>query len=176
MQEKEKLNILRHSRHDWMNIVQVIKGNLQLDRKDRVYDILNEVTRRAEHEAKLSDLNTPDLAYTLITFNWQWQKFHLDIEMIGKPIDCARHEKCWLKFFSHFFEKLNEQSDSTTDPTLLVSFHLQEKPYIEFDFQGGIEDMQNMQNWLAEWQVSSSCYVENIVANEQELVFVLNKK
>ena len=35
------INALRQTRHDWLNVMQLIKGNLALKRYDRIEEIIN---------------------------------------------------------------------------------------------------------------------------------------
>ena len=39
---------LRHSRHDWLNKVQLIKGNLSLQRMDHINKIIQQIINRQE--------------------------------------------------------------------------------------------------------------------------------
>lgn len=59
----ELIHLLSHSRHDWMNKLQLIKGNLTLKKYDRVFEIIDEVVIEAQHESKLSNLRIPRAAY-----------------------------------------------------------------------------------------------------------------
>ena len=45
MIEKEwnTVEVLRHARHDWLNKLQLIKGNLDLNELDRAKEIINEI-------------------------------------------------------------------------------------------------------------------------------------
>ena len=62
---------LMYFRHDWMNKLQLIKGNLSLQKYDRVVEIIDEMVIDAKHESKLSNLKTPHLAFDFLTFNWK---------------------------------------------------------------------------------------------------------
>ncbi|BBP91222.1 hypothetical protein BsIDN1_48400 [Bacillus safensis] len=56
----ELIDLLSRSRHDWMNKLQLIKGNLTLEKYDRVFEIIEEMVIEAQHESKLSNLkNSP---------------------------------------------------------------------------------------------------------------------
>ncbi|MGM2794016.1 Spo0B domain-containing protein, partial [Bacillus cereus group sp. BC91] len=67
----ELIYLLSRSRHDWMNKLQLIKGNLTLEKYDRVFEIIEEMVIEAQHESKLSNLKIPQLAYYFLTFNWE---------------------------------------------------------------------------------------------------------
>ncbi|WP_312471145.1 Spo0B domain-containing protein, partial [Neobacillus sp.] len=41
--EWDIVEVLRHSRHDWLNRLQLIKGNLDLNRIDRAKAVIDEI-------------------------------------------------------------------------------------------------------------------------------------
>jgi stage 0 sporulation protein B (sporulation initiation phosphotransferase) len=65
------IEVLRHSRHDWLNKLQLIKGNLDLNRIDRAKAIIDEIVIETQHETKLSNLHIPLFASLLIRANWE---------------------------------------------------------------------------------------------------------
>ncbi|MDG5470938.1 Spo0B domain-containing protein [Jeotgalibacillus sp. ET6] len=65
------LELLQHSRHDWMNRLQMIKGNLELENIDRAKEIIEEIIIEARQEAQLSLLGAPMLCEWLLTYNWK---------------------------------------------------------------------------------------------------------
>ncbi|KIL46127.1 Spo0B domain-containing protein [Jeotgalibacillus campisalis] len=65
------LELLQHSRHDWMNRLQMIKGNLELENIDRAKEVIEEIIIEARQEAQLSLLGAPMLCEWLLTYNWR---------------------------------------------------------------------------------------------------------
>ena len=63
--EWDIVEVLRHSRHDWLNKLQLIKGNLDLNRIDRAKAIIDEIVIEVQHESKLSNLHIPLFASLL---------------------------------------------------------------------------------------------------------------
>ncbi|RSL29505.1 hypothetical protein D7Z54_30790 [Salibacterium salarium] len=177
MDEKKQLDVLRHSRHDWMNIIQIIKGNIALGHFDRVDEVLDETIRKAEHDSRLSRLKIPSTAMFLLTFNWYSHWFHLDIEVAAENADCAAYEECWYEIISSFTEVLDEAVKPGAENHLLITVHALDYPYLEFDFQGELNQEENVENWLALFSHTGTCCLKNIVWNENELLFVaLNTK
>ena len=74
--------ILRQSRHDWLNKIQIIKGNLELNKPDRVKGYIEEIIIETQQEAKLSNLNMPKFSELLMTANWNNWKFECEYEVI----------------------------------------------------------------------------------------------
>ena len=65
--EWNTVDILRHVRHDWLNKLQLIKGNLDLDKIDQAHRIIEEIIIEAQNETKLSNLNIPKFtSYSLL--------------------------------------------------------------------------------------------------------------
>ena len=64
------LELLQHIRHDWMNRLQVIKGNLELSNIERAKKVIEEIIIEVRQEAQLSSLGVPQFAEFLLTYNW----------------------------------------------------------------------------------------------------------
>ncbi|WP_227396745.1 Spo0B domain-containing protein [Jeotgalibacillus aurantiacus] len=67
---KQKLELLQHSRHDWLNKLQIIKGNLELSNVDRARKIIDDIIIEARQEAHLTSFGVPGFAEWLLTYNW----------------------------------------------------------------------------------------------------------
>ena len=65
--EWNTVELLRHVRHDWLNKLQLIKGNLDLNKIDRAKEIIAEIVIETQNETKLSNLNFPN--FTLLLLN-----------------------------------------------------------------------------------------------------------
>lgn len=63
----DTVELLRHSRHDWLNKIQLIKGNLTLGKIDRIKEIIDEIVYHTEQESKLSNL--PISLFSIIFIN-----------------------------------------------------------------------------------------------------------
>lgn len=151
------LQVLRHSRHDWLNVIQLIKGNLALKKYDRVEEIIQEVVNRTQNESKLSNLNVPNLASELLVFNWEvGNHFQLEFEVIGESQDLNLYEADLQKWFGKFSKALNDSCNQYGDNQLQVTIELLkgELPRLIFDFQGELNNdeaikkfVENTNNW-----------------------------
>lgn len=142
---RELLHLLGHSRHDWMNKLQLIKGNLSLQKYDRVFEIIEEMVIEAQHESKLSSMKVPHLAYDLVTFNWKSKYITLEYEILGNVKDLSHFDqklvylvRKLLSLFEQAVSKENEnhvtltlQTDSPDDVLILY-----------FDFHGLLQDKE----------------------------------
>jgi stage 0 sporulation protein B (sporulation initiation phosphotransferase) len=133
------LQVLRHSRHDWLNVIQLIKGNLALKKYDRVDEIIQEVVNLTQHESKLSNLNIPTFASEILVFNWgNGHHFQLEFEVIGEPQNLNMFEEHLLKWFVQFSRVLNESCEQYGENHVLLTIELIEDdlPRFTFDFNG----------------------------------------
>lgn len=80
------IEVLRHARHDWLNKIQLIKGNLSLNKTDRAKEIIDEIVVEAQQEARLSNMNLPGFASLLLTYNWENHYLQLEYEVLDDPI------------------------------------------------------------------------------------------
>lgn len=78
--KREFIHNLRHYRHDVLNHIQIIKGYLSLNRVKEAQHILDKYVFQSHQEALLSQIGDTELAYFLLTYNWQQNDFVLDIE------------------------------------------------------------------------------------------------
>jgi stage 0 sporulation protein B (sporulation initiation phosphotransferase) len=145
--EWEPVELLRHSRHDWLNHIQLIKANLSLNRIGRVNEIIEEITARSRHESKLTNLHIPRVAEMLLTFNWNMHFYRLEAEVIGKECDLSEHEQNLLVFLSALFERLDRHADIGTDNRVLVSFRFNDDaPLLTIDYSGRLNHAEELRN------------------------------
>ena len=74
--------VLRQSRHDWLNKIQIIKGNLELNKIDSVKGYIEEIIIECQQDARLSNLALPKFGELLMTANWSNWKFECEYEVI----------------------------------------------------------------------------------------------
>lgn len=76
------LDTLRFMRHDWMNRVQILQMNLELERPERAFMMLKEYAIEAKHESLLCRLNMPLTAEYILTANWLTWPFQIGFEVL----------------------------------------------------------------------------------------------
>jgi len=145
------IDLLRHSRHDWLNKIQLIKGNLALGKMDRVSGLIEEIIIDAKQEAKLSNLDMPCLAELLLTGNWRHYTFELGFEIIDDIDGFAEQDRSLTGFMLDFFEALNQQVTGSSVHTLIVMISSSEEASLRigFDFQGRVNSVENLFDGLA---------------------------
>ncbi|GAA0355034.1 Spo0B domain-containing protein [Bacillus horti] len=81
--KKDLLEYLRHYRHDWMNHMQLMKAYLSMDKIQDAQRYMDQIISSAQNEAKLCELDDPELAFYLLTYNWRNQRsIRIEVEVV----------------------------------------------------------------------------------------------
>jgi len=166
------LELLRYSRHDWLNKIQLIKGNLELGKPDEVKAIIDQLVNDAKNEAELSNLNMPKMAEFLITGNWKKFPFALDYEILNVSKGCHFIDEYVYNWTVKFINTLIPLLDSFGENELKITIYGSGN-YIRFtyDLQGKLKEEKEMALFLKN---SPSLAVLSIISfTEAELVFDL---
>ncbi|CAG9619487.1 Spo0B C-terminal domain-containing protein [Sutcliffiella rhizosphaerae] len=149
MRKRKTLDVLRHSRHDWLNRLQLIKANLSLGRLERVSNLIDEIVLESNHESNLTNLHAPLFAEYLITYHWEPRLFSFEYEVIGNPVDMSKLDDILYRWISSLFTGLEKVVNRTGDNHLFLSLHI-EKTEVRFffDINGILEDTGFLKHWL----------------------------
>ncbi|MDQ0232838.1 Spo0B C-terminal domain-containing protein [Metabacillus malikii] len=145
------VDLLSHSRHDWMNKLQLIKGNLSLQKYDRVDAIIEELIIEAKQESKLCNLKVPTFASSLLTFNWDPHHFQLEYEIVGEIVLLEAFDEAISSWSSSFFSLLDKLVDKCHDNHLTITINIDsdiDRIRFFFDFNGIIKETDPLINWL----------------------------
>ncbi|MGG0716334.1 Spo0B C-terminal domain-containing protein [Robertmurraya massiliosenegalensis] len=168
--EWDTIELLSHARHDWLNKIQLIKGNLSLNKIDRVKEIIDEIVVETRQESILSNLNIPQFAALLLTYNWESHSIHLEYEIINETNISTRHfvkDDELTKWTNTFLEELNKAIKAFHENHLSVTIQRQEYGVgFFFDFRGIITDIEHIRGFLQEPSMFSKKVQE---LSEQEL-------
>ncbi|WP_017755947.1 Spo0B C-terminal domain-containing protein [Calidifontibacillus oryziterrae] len=147
--EWNAVEILRHSRHDWLNKLQLIKGNLALNRFDRVHEIIEEIIMETKNDTKLTNLKASQLAGQLMVFNWRNYNFLIDYEIVGEERDLSEYDNELSRWCRDFFHTLNEAVKPYAENNLSISIQTSnEEVRFFFDFSGIIKDENSVLHFL----------------------------
>jgi stage 0 sporulation protein B (sporulation initiation phosphotransferase) len=75
------IRTLSHHRHDWMNELQILYGYLRLNKLDRAVEVVDRIRVRMDHDSKLSQLGSPELATFLLSFRVVCDSMRLEVEV-----------------------------------------------------------------------------------------------
>lgn len=167
MKKRSTLEVLRHSRHDWLNRLQLIKANMSLERWARVNSLIDEIVMESNHESNLSSLHAPIFAEYLITFHWEPRLFTMEYEVIGDGgIDLSDYDHSLYKWMLSLFSLLEKIVDKKAENHLFLSMHNEEKEVrFFFELSGIIESTDKLSTWI-ETQPSSFLVVESHVSSQ----------
>lgn len=170
MKENENIidivNMLRHARHEWMNQLQLIKGNLELNNIVRAKEVIDDMIFLAQQESKLSNLKLPNFAEQLITFTWKPRHFKLDYEVLHTDMSSLLPEnqlndQQLTKLVDDFFEQLDGAVDPMYENHLTLSIEIrEEKAILVFDFYGQLKNNEALNQFF-------SSQSEKITVHEQ---------
>jgi len=146
------VEILRHSRHEWLNKIQLIKGNLEIGRSDRVRAIIEEIIIESQHEARLSNLKMPQFGELLMTANWQSSAFRCEFEVIDTIKGCTKLDKTITAWTRELFTILNESLDGFSENVLTVSIFETNTKNIRFtyDLEGTRKEDNSLRRFLSQ--------------------------
>ncbi|WP_066257885.1 sporulation initiation phosphotransferase B [Neobacillus drentensis] len=149
--EWDIVEVLRHSRHDWLNKLQLIKGNLDLNRIDRAKAVIDEIIIETQHESKLSNLKMPLFASLLLKSNWENHSFKLEYEVFEDSESFQMNEELITNWTYHFFKCLNEAIEAFQENHLSISIDPQsEGVRFFFDFSGIIIKSELIETFLSD--------------------------
>lgn len=169
--EWNAVEILRHSRHDWLNKIQLIKGNMALGRYDRVNEIIEEIILESKNEAKLSNLKAPNFASFLMLFNWEDRTLSLEIEVIGDEQDLSLYDDEITSWCRNFLNYVNQAVKPVAENHLILSIQLDEgEVRFIFDFNGIIEDKQEILNFLESELKSPTIKILDYEVHNDEMI------
>jgi stage 0 sporulation protein B (sporulation initiation phosphotransferase) len=167
------VEVLRQSRHDWLNKIQLIKGNLALNKLERVKEIIEEIVIETQHEAKLTNLNALEFAELLMTYNWQAQHFRLEYEVLGDVCDLSAYDEELVNWCRQFFYVLKEHADGNGENHLSISIQIEENVRFFFDYSGTITNTNSLKEWISSHMAGTAVFVETFEVHNEEMTVVL---
>ncbi len=142
------VELLRHARHDWLNKIQLIKGNMALGKMDRVSGLVDEIIIEAQQEAKISNMNMPMLSELLLTGKWLHYRFHITYEIMDDIKGYPELDELITNWMKKFFEEVNSRINAfdLLNLTILLSKTDETSLKIGFDFQGQVNNKEELIN------------------------------
>ncbi|MGG5254908.1 Spo0B C-terminal domain-containing protein [Neobacillus sp. SM06] len=143
------IEVLRHSRHDWLNKLQLIKGNLDLNRIDRAKAIIDEIVVESQNESRLSNLQLPAFAALLMKANWENYLFQVEYEILEDTNAIRVNERELVTWANLFFDSLNASVAMEAENLLAITIvPLKEGARFFFDFRGIIKEKERIEQFL----------------------------
>ncbi|MDQ0156104.1 sporulation initiation phosphotransferase B [Robertmurraya andreesenii] len=147
--EWSTVELLSHARHDWLNKIQLIKGNLALNKMERVKEIIDEIVYESKQESKLSNLHLPQFAALLLTYNWESHSIHLEFEVLEGETNQSIQDELLASWTRAFLIELQQSSKEFHENHLSITIDIQETGLgFFFDFRGIITGRENIRTFL----------------------------
>ncbi|MFP7299818.1 Spo0B C-terminal domain-containing protein [Neobacillus niacini] len=172
--EWDIVEVLRHSRHDWLNRLQLIKGNLDLNRIDRAKAYINEIVIEAQHESKLSNFRLPKFASLLLKSNWEKHVFLLEYEVLNDLEAVEINDDLLSNWTKSFFICLDQAIEAFQENHLSITIQPQSDGVrFFFDFSGIIIKKELIEQFLSTSELD--VMVKELSESELELEFFMPK-
>lgn len=168
--EWSPVDVLRHARHDWLNKIQLIKGNLDLNKIERVKQLISEIVLDAQAEANLSNLRIPRFAALILTSNWESFSFQVEFEVINEvEVELSVDDLLLADWTESYFTCLHTSIDPYHNNNLSVTIETQTNGIrFFFDFSGIIRDKEKLQQYL-DFNPFNELTVKVLEFSQQEL-------
>lgn len=145
------VDALRHSRHDWLNCLQLIKAHLSLGNTERVQELIHDFVEEAQQESRLMNLKMPLLTELLLTYTWNSSPCFLEYEVLGNIHTLTHWDEAVTGWTKQFLCLLHGAADSRTENHLCVTIEQEEQDTrFFFDFRGKLETIDPIKTWLTE--------------------------
>ena len=144
------IDALRHSRHDWLNRMQMIKGNLSLGRVEEIHGLIDRFVQEARQESNLMGLSMPKFSEWILTYNWKQHPCLLEYEVLGEIHNLSHLDERVSVWTAQFFQILEHSLDVYVENYVCITVECEEEDArFFFDFRGKLTNVQEIQEWLA---------------------------
>lgn len=175
MREWNPVEVLRQSRHDWLNKLQLIKGYMALGNREKVEEVINEIIQEAEQETKLSNLPMSKFVSMILTYNWEGHPLHLHYEVKGK------HN--WFlngfddtevsRWFDELLNVMNEQVLLDEENDLFIKVDLEEDvPRFFVEFYGILANTEAVEMFLH--KKTTSFFIREVLVRKESISFIMD--
>ncbi|MBE3569152.1 MAG: Spo0B domain-containing protein [Bacillales bacterium] len=167
------LEVLKYVRHDWMNRIQLIKGNLDLGHTENAKRVIDEVILNSRQETRLTNLNLPRFAEWIMTYNWQSRELTLEYEILDDYHNVPLNDQLITEWMCSLCQEIEKRIDPKGENHLFLSIQERDKAYcFFFELSGMIKDSYEVKRWI-EQSVKSlfETVVEFIESTDENLQF-----
>lgn len=147
----ELICILGSIRHDWLNVLQLIKGNLAIGNQERAEAVLEEAVEQTTNESRLCNMGMPKTALVLLEQKWHQSAYEIAYEVDGPLLNLAKYDNAFSTCFARFFSLLSEWPQLDGPSSVFVTYtFFDQNCLIELDYQGHIYRNDSISNCFSE--------------------------
>lgn len=158
MTSKDTVEIIRHYRHDWMNLLQLLHGYASMNNLDKVKEKINEGIALSREETRLTNLNCPYFSLWVIRFNWIYSNLRLKYNVQAESINLSNDDLALYGTCEDMIQILEYHTDSKQlyEGTLLIEGG--QAVLVTFTFEGLFLDIPKLTTKLKE-----KLFVEDVI-------------
>ncbi|WP_062355498.1 Spo0B domain-containing protein [Bacillus kwashiorkori] len=173
MKEWNTVDILRHSRHDWLNKIQLIKGYMSIGNLQRVEEIIDKIVQDSEMEARVSNINAPKFATLVLTYNWNSNPIGLTYTVTGDKKLTEEMDSKISEIFFHFTTILHKVVSFEGENWLHLQIETTNRFCLSFHFTGMITDVSKVQEFITKEDNDYSFTVQLLEENGFHVILTM---
>lgn len=171
------VRLLSHTRHDWLNRIQLIKGYTQLGDTEKVNEYIDFIVQEARKETHVSNLLCEQFVSFILTYNWNQHPFVLEYEVEGEVRDIPIFDEELYQFATLFFKEIDCRISSFETSQMTITIQLTEEDVrFYFDFFGKLTSIEELEKWLKEQEVLNRLTIGELTITTEELSVELCRK
>lgn len=171
--ELQPLELLRYVRHDWLNRMQIIQGQLYLGNVDKVQEYIIEIIEVEKSASYFTQLKCPKMTMLLFTHNWSSSGVLVKIKGEGKPHDWSQLDIPLYEFIQSLLLLLESHSDLYETHQLHIICH---KMDIYFDYSGKLHGVEQFYEQVHEILQQEHFQVEHTYLTDDEVSIHLHMR
>ncbi|WP_409289510.1 Spo0B C-terminal domain-containing protein [Peribacillus sp. SCS-37] len=147
--------VMRHARHDWLNRIMLIKGNLDLNKIDGAKSVIDQIISESQNEAMLGNLHMPLFSELMLTGNWNSHPFKLEYEVLEADGPCPDLDGPAAAWTREFFRELKSDLEPFSENNLTVSIYKADKNIrFLYEVQGNITSVEKMGKFIERTRIT----------------------
>lgn len=171
------VRVLRHSRHDWLNRIQLIKGYLALGDIDKVSQLIDSFVQESRSETEISNVSMDAFVSYLLKYNWEGHSLLLEYDIEGTPRNLSMYDQELYHFTKSFFEVVEKDVDMLKENHMSITIEISEDDVrFFFDFRGKLHTDENVEQWLDEYSHLQHLFVSHVNRTEEEIMVTISEK
>ncbi|MDF2607659.1 MAG: hypothetical protein K0S34_1855 [Bacillales bacterium] len=165
----DKLDIIRLIRHDWLNRLQVIQGNIVLEKYDTANEYIKEVIHKERNSSVLATTEMPKVTFLLLSHNWKSSPIILDFEVTGEVFILDSIDDSLEAVLKNLIQVLEKYAVSSSNHFLNVDFGYTDSLTIYIDYNGEQKELDEFKNWLKSLD-EMGLFKQNLIAIENKQI------
>lgn len=169
----QPLELLRYVRHDWLNRLQIIQGQLYLGNIEKAQSYISEVIEMEKNASYFTQLKCPQTTMLLFTHNWSMSSVQVYLKGEGKPQNWSEWDEPLHAFTKELLAILEGSSDPYESHQLHITCHEMD---IYFDYSGKLGYTDTLDEKIHSYLQSKNFQVEHTYLTDDEVSIHLHMR